>query len=126
MIIKEQFQPPAARYAGLTDGQLPTVTDWTIMIKDEKGSADGWFWGEFFEGMAFDDDKLPFQYPRAGFGIDCLQCHASAEKESTFIATNNIKGFPGTPLTYEDDGSWKTHGVVSYFNQRHGRLPCRL
>ena len=40
MIIKEQFDAPAARW----DGTPPaTVTDWTIMIKDSKGAADGWF-----------------------------------------------------------------------------------
>jgi hypothetical protein len=120
MIVKEQFEPPATRYAGLRDDQLPVVKNWTIMIKDARGSRDGWFWGEFFEGMKFDDDKVPFQYPQAGFGIACLRCHSTADKESTFITTNNIKGFPGTPLQYEDDGSWKTKAVVSYFNRRHG------
>ena len=52
MIIKEQYRPPAARYSGLTDEQLPKVTDWTVMIKDSSGAKDGWFWGEFFD----DDD----------------------------------------------------------------------
>ena len=46
MIIKEQYPPPAGRYAHLPDCQLPVVTDWTIMIKDAKGAKDGWFWGE--------------------------------------------------------------------------------
>lgn len=108
MIIKEQYTPPAARYAGMSDDQLPTVTDWTIMIRDSKGSKDGWFWGEFFEGMKYDDDQYPFQYPWAGFGLYCLRCHATAEKELTFSALNNIKGFPGQPISFPDDGTWKT------------------
>ena len=33
------------------------------------GAKDGWFWGEFFDGMTFDDDQPPFQYPWAGFAI---------------------------------------------------------
>jgi len=108
MIIKEQYTPPSARYAGMNDSQLPKVKDWTIMIKDSKGAKDGWFWGEFFDGMTFDDDKPPFQYPWSGFGLYCLRCHATAENELTFSALNNIKGFPGTPISFPDDGSWKT------------------
>ena len=113
MIIKEQYPPPSARYAGMSDDQLPKVSDWTIMIRDSKGSKDGWFWGEFFDGMKFDDDQPPFQYPWAGFGLYCLRCHATAEKELTFSALNNIKGFPGTPISFPDDGSWKTVAKAS-------------
>jgi hypothetical protein len=105
MIIKEQYPPSARLYAGLPDGQLPKVTDWTVMIRDSKGSKDGWFWGEFFDAMKFDDDEAPFQYPWAGFGLYCLRCHSSAETELTFSALNNIKGFPGQPLSFPDDGS---------------------
>lgn len=108
MIIKEQYTPPAARYSGMGDNQLPKVTDWTIMIKDSKGAKDGWFWGEFFDGMKFDDDLPPFQYPWAGFGLYCLRCHATAEKELTFSALKNIKGFPGRPISFPDDGSWRS------------------
>lgn len=43
MIIKEQYDAPAARWETKTP---PPVTDWTIMIKDAKGSVDGWFWAE--------------------------------------------------------------------------------
>lgn len=105
MIIKEQYRPPAARYAGLG---LPRVTDWTIMLKDANGAKDGWFWGEFFDGMAFDDDQPPFQYPWAGFGLYCLRCHGTAETEQTFSSLNNIAGFPGQPIQFFDDGSWRS------------------
>jgi mono/diheme cytochrome c family protein len=108
MIVKEQYRPPAARYAGLREDQLPTVTDWTIMLKDANGAKDGWFWGEFFDGMAFDDDQPPFQYPWAGFGLYCLRCHGTAETEQTFSSLNNIAGFPGQPIQFFDDGSWRS------------------
>ena len=104
MIIKEGIGAPAARWENLTP---PPVSDWTIMIKDSKGSADGWFWAELWVGMSFDDHAWPFQYPNAGFGIYCTRCHASAEKESTFSALNNIEGFPGDALTFRVDDSWR-------------------
>jgi hypothetical protein len=99
MIIKEQYTPPASDHTAPSQ----QATDWTIMIKDSKGAKDGWFWAEFFNGMAFDDNKYPFQYPWAGFGIYCVRCHAAAEKEFTFSALRNIEGFPGTPIYYPDD-----------------------
>ena len=104
MIIKEQYDAPAARWETKTP---PPVTDWTIMIKDAKGSADGWFWAELWVDMPLDDHAWPFNYPNTGFGIYCTRCHASAEKESTFAALNNIEGFPGDPLTFRVDDSWR-------------------
>ena len=38
--------------------------------------------------------------PNEGFGLSCLHCHASAERELTFAALDNITGFPGNPLSY--------------------------
>jgi len=104
MIIKEGIPAPAAQWENATP---PAVSDWTIMIKDSKGSVDGWWWAELWVGMSFDDHQWPFQYPNAGFGIYCTRCHASAEKESTFSALNNIEGFPGDPLTFRVDDSWR-------------------
>jgi mono/diheme cytochrome c family protein len=113
LVIKEQYRAPAARYAGLTDAQLPAARDWTIMYKDAGGSKDGWFWAEFFTGMAYDDDQPPFQYPWAGFGLSCLRCHAIAEQEHTFGSLNNIKGFPGEPIVFFVDDSWKKKPMTS-------------
>src|SRR5262249_41232104 len=127
MIVKEQYPAPAARYAGLTLEQLPAVTDWTIMIKDSSGSKDGWFWGAFFNGMTFDDDRFPFQYPWARFGLYCVRCHAIAEGEHTFGALNNIQGFPGQPIAFADDGSWRqkapTSAAHGAWRQRWSALP---
>jgi hypothetical protein len=110
-IIKEQYKPPAARYENMTEAQLAAAfaeaKDWAIMIKDTAGAKDGWYWGEFYTGMTFDETAYPFNYQNAGFGQYCLRCHASAEKESTFSALNNIEGFGGQPLTFRVDNSWR-------------------
>ncbi len=102
MIIKEQYTPPAARY----QVQTPSINGWTIMIKDSKGSQDGWYWGEFWGSQCVDNNKPPFAVPYAGFGLYCVRCHASAEKEHTFTYSKNINGFPGDPDSYFVDLSW--------------------
>jgi hypothetical protein len=107
MIIKEQHSPPAARYDGKGYVQ---PSDWTIMVKDSKGSKDGWYWAEVYTGMtpqATMSFKPPFTYPNGGFGHYCLNCHASAEKEHTYSALNNILGFPGDPISFRTDDSWR-------------------
>lgn len=118
MIIKEGISAPAAQWE---NAKPPDVTDWTIMIKDAKGSADGWWWAELWVGMSFDDHQWPFQYPNAGFGIYCVRCHASAEKEHTFSALTNIEGFPGDPLTFRVDDSWRDETATKV---RHATVPA--
>lgn len=118
MIIKEGIAAPAARWQ---NGPAPQVTDWTFMIRDSKGSTDGWWWAELWVGMPFDDHQWPYQYPNAGFGIYCVRCHASAEKESTFASLTNVEGFPGDPLTFRVDDSWR--GDASR-RARHAQTPA--
>lgn len=126
MIIKEHYPPPAARYAGLSDGELPRATDWTVVIKDSRGSKDGWFWGEFFEGMTFDDNEPPFRYPWASFGQYCVNCHSTAEREYTFSSTRNIQGFPGQPLRFADDGTWRgTPALLTRHRERPSAVQSR-
>lgn len=110
VIIKEQFgPPPAARYANIPPDKLGCSNDWTIMIKNSAASSDGWFWAEVWNSeeypMSFSD---PFQYPNAGYGLYCLRCHSSAEKEHTFATLNNVKDAKGWPLQYRVDDSWIT------------------
>jgi hypothetical protein len=103
MIIKEQYPAPAAQY------QLkppPKVSDWTVMIKDSKGSKDGWYWAEIWDGQTIDNNNPPFSIPNAGFGLYCARCHTSAAKDFTFAALTNIQDFPGQPLSYFVDLSW--------------------
>ena len=105
MIIKEQYPPPVAQY------QLKApepVSDWTVMIKDSKGAKDGWYWAEIWKGQIIDNHNPPYAVPSAGFGLYCMRCHTSAEKEFTFASLSNIKGFPGQPLSYFVDLSWAT------------------
>lgn len=107
VIIKEQFpNPPAERLAGIPPEKLGCPNDWTFMIKNSNASRDGWFWGELFP-MDFKNPNK-FQYPNTGYGIYCLRCHASAEKELTFASLKNIKGAPEFPLQYRVDDSWRS------------------
>jgi hypothetical protein len=110
-IVKEQFDtPPAGQYAGWTPAQIRAYFfdhyDWTVMIRDRQGSADGWYWAEAYKGMQPDSYAPPFAVFNAGFGLYCLRCHGSAEKELTFSSTTNLQGMPGQPLTFRDDLSW--------------------
>jgi len=117
MIVKEQYSPPAAKY----QLQPPKrINGWTIMIKDSKGSQDGWYWAEIWDAQCVDDNKPPFAYPYAGFGLYCVRCHASAEKEHTFTYSKNIKGFPGDPDSYFVDLSWTSAPVSG-----HGPAPAQ-
>jgi hypothetical protein len=115
MIIKEQYSPPAARYEGMSEEELQAAfaksgKDWTVMIKDSRGSKDGWYWSEVFVGMSPDaatSFKPPYSYPNGGFGHYCLNCHSSASNEHTFSALNNVERFSGDPLTFRVDNSWR-------------------
>jgi hypothetical protein len=121
MIIKEQYTPPAAQY------QLKEpapVTDWTIMIKDSKGSKDGWYWAEIWKDQTIDNHKPPYSVPNAGFGLYCARCHTSAEKDFTFASLTNIKGFPGEPLSYFTDLSWVTQPSPTPEVTRAGKPPA--
>ena len=108
VIIKEQYTPPpAARFRDIPDSKLPNPNDWTFMIKHASASKDGWFWGEVWNSTSFPMNFTnSFQYPNAGYGLYCLRCHGSAEKENTFATLNNIKDAPGWPLVYRVDDSW--------------------
>ncbi len=103
MIVKEQYTAPAAQYQLKPPSR---INGWTIMIKDSKGAQDGWYWAEIWGSQCVDNNNPPFAYPYAGFGLYCVRCHASAEKEHTFTYSKNIKGFPGDPDSYYVDLSW--------------------
>ena len=108
MIVKEMYRPPAARW----EGQPLVPASWTVMIKDAKGSHDGWWWGGLGStppvAKPSDSLKPPFNVLDEGFGLSCVHCHASAEKEMTFASLNNVKGFPGNPASYFVDNTWRT------------------
>jgi len=118
MIIKEQYAPPAARHAGKDDDALwDALESWTVMVKDSKGSHDGWYWGNPLKTcLPENNHEYPFTHPVSGFGHYCVRCHASTKSpdakspsegnEFTFAALRNIKGFPGEPIIFRVDDSW--------------------
>jgi hypothetical protein len=112
VIIKEQFSPiPAARYRDIAEKDLGCSNDWTVMIKNSKGSFDGWFWAEVWNGTSASNSmnfNNPYQYPNAGYGLVCLRCHSSAKSERTFVSLSNIEGAPGWPLQFRVDDSWRS------------------
>lgn len=120
IIVKEQFAPPAARHEGKSEEELwAALESWTVMVKDSAGSHDGWFWSNPVKGQCVTDKSAyPFDHPESGFGIYCVRCHASthtpgtepADKanEFTFIALRNVAGFPGEPIRFRVDDSWRT------------------
>jgi hypothetical protein len=71
-----------------------TVSDGAVMVKDKKGSFDGWYWSYHAPNYAPTDPDI--DYPDSGFGLYCLRCHASAAAESTFIDLRNVEGDPIT------------------------------
>lgn len=108
MIIKEMFNPPAARWDSTTGAKLDSsVSGWAVMVRDSIGSKDGWYWSYYGPGQAIDNPaKYPYDYPNSDFGEYCVRCHASAQSEFTFSALKNIEGFPGDPITFRVDNSW--------------------
>jgi Cytochrome P460 len=131
VMVKEQYPPPAVRYDGLGDEELrERLTSWTVMIKDSRGSKDGWFWADYApqrdqapvqSQQIPHTSEFPFIYPSTGFGQYCIRCHASAEREFTFAALKNVEGFPGDPLTFRVDDSWKTPGGPSQLAREQER-----
>lgn len=81
--VKEMYESPAkpdTKFIG-----------WTAMVKDKKGSFDGWYWSFHMPNSA---SQASERYPDSGFGLYCLQCHASAAAQSTFITLKNVEGDP--------------------------------
>ena len=119
IIIKEQFAPPAIRHEGKSEEELwASLESWTVMVKDSAGAQDGWFWSNPVKGQCVTDKtQYPFDHPESGFGIYCVRCHAStqtpgtgttdAANEFTFISLRNVAGFPGEPIRFRVDDSWR-------------------
>ncbi|HSR50279.1 MAG TPA: hypothetical protein VLV83_05585 [Acidobacteriota bacterium] len=130
MIIKEMFSPPAARYQEMRqkiEAQYPddpakaeqvyeaalqaSLKAWTVMVKDQSVSKNGWFWANPAPGSSPDGYGPPFSFPASGTALGtCLRCHASAVNETTFSSLANIAGFEdqGDPLQFRVDNSWRT------------------
>ncbi len=93
VIIKEQYAPPA-------DQQPPKLEGYAIMVRDRQASWDGWYWSSG-AGLG-NPTAYPFNYPWAGYGQYCVNCHASTDsKMSTFSSARNVLGDPMTYLSVE-------------------------
>lgn len=118
VIVKEQYPPPAVRHQGKSEAELrASLESWTVMVKDSKGSHDGWFWSNpSAKPEVADNKQYPFDPPKSGFGLYCVRCHAAtqspveeasnARNEFTFASLRNIEGFPGEPILFRVDDSW--------------------
>jgi hypothetical protein len=90
LIVKEQYTPPA------TDNSQ--LNGWSIMLRDERGAWDGWYWSGHGVADTFDPAKIDNK--GQAFGTYCIRCHASAEAQtSTFSAVRNVEGDPISFLT---------------------------
>ncbi|HLX61692.1 MAG TPA: cytochrome P460 family protein [Planctomycetota bacterium] len=71
-------------------------TGFSVMVKDSKGSWDGWFYsdgGPLTKPVAADAGN--FFDPNAGFALSCINCHATtANVESTYSSLRNVTGEP--------------------------------
>jgi hypothetical protein len=141
VIIKEMYPPPAARLAGRDVSTLVTPW-WTVMIKDSRGSHDGWYWAALFDTVHEQGQRSELQppdamrghhYPESSFGSYCVRCHASAARESTFASLENIeeeidyrtgerRRF-GSPLSFTDDGSWRLPQIAAHLDEETGAHP---
>ena len=123
MIIKEQYQPPAIRHQGKSEDEIrASLESWTVMIKDSNGSQDGWFWSNPIpQQNVSNNHEYPFDHPVSGFGHYCVRCHGAAQSASfvsprednefTFSALRNIEGFPGEPMVFRVDDSWREETI---------------
>ncbi|SNS41796.1 hypothetical protein [Antarctobacter heliothermus] len=128
IVVKEMASPPAARYVEYremlafmhpddpakveaemleflrTTGGL----NWTVMVKDSALSHGGWFFASVGQSATVDSFDPPFTPPsgQAGDGM-CMRCHASAAEELIYSSLDNVEGYPGEPLIFRVDESWR-------------------
>ncbi|MGY9047916.1 hypothetical protein P775_11445 [Puniceibacterium antarcticum] len=128
MVVKEMVSPPAARYneyrqmldyihpddPALVEAEMieylrkDNNLNWTVMVKDSAVSHGGWFFASVAQDAKVDSFDAPFNPPsgQAGAGT-CMRCHASAANELIFSALSNVEGYPGEPLIFSVDESWR-------------------
>jgi len=68
------------------------VTGFSIMVKDSKGSWDGWYYSDGGPlQKPTHEHAATFFDPNAGFAISCINCHASADNaEGTYSSIRNV------------------------------------
>lgn len=128
MVVKEMAAPPAARYveyretleflhkddpAKVEAEMLAFLRktgglNWTVMVKDSALSHGGWFFASVGQSAEIDSFDPPFSPPsgQVGDGM-CMRCHASAAEELIYSTLDNVEGYPGEPLIFRVDESWR-------------------
>ncbi|MDX6693848.1 MAG: hypothetical protein QOF02_1451 [Blastocatellia bacterium] len=82
-VIKEMYPMPASQSYNNSD-----MTGLAIMVRDSKVAWDGWYWTDGGPTVNY-----TYNYPNAGYGLYCMNCHASTAKNTlTYSAINNVKG----------------------------------
>ncbi len=71
-------------------------TGFSIMVKDSRGSWDGWFYSDGGPLQKPErENAASFFDSNAGFAISCVNCHASADNpEGTYSSLRNVNGTP--------------------------------
>jgi mono/diheme cytochrome c family protein len=127
IIVKEMVPSPSVRYNEYRDLVANNHPDepakveaemlsylkksglsWTVMVKDSSVSHGGWFFAEIDQDATISNFDAPYSPPSgsAGDGM-CMRCHASAVEELTFSSLDNVEGYPGEPLVFNVDESWR-------------------
>jgi len=116
IMIKEMYNSTPAAACRVPDllKLKPVEQGAAVMIRDSKAAKDGWFWGwygwpDVKSGWHVDyppvaSSPLPFM----GFGQYCLNCHASARDNQTFASPDNIRGQPGSYLSFLSQDFYQT------------------
>jgi cytochrome c553 len=128
MVVKEMAAPPAARYteyramlAARHPGDAARIEaemlaylraddnlNWTVMVKDSTLSHGGWFFASVDQSADLDSFGPPFSPPNGQVAAGtCMRCHASSEVELIFSTLDNVAGYPGEPLIFRVDESWR-------------------
>ena len=128
IVVKEMANPSAARYneyratlverhpedPGRVEAEMVEYLraagdlNWTVMVKDSNLSHGGWFFASIGQPAKIDNFDPPYLPPsgQAGDGM-CMRCHASSAEELIFSALENVEGYPGDPLIFRVDESWR-------------------
>jgi hypothetical protein len=104
IMVKEMYPDPGSLCRAADPEKLFPTRGAAVMIRDDKASHDGWFWGWYGfgsdSGWAPDWPNPDNSLPNMGFAQYCMNCHASAKDNLTFADPRNIAGEPGEPLNY--------------------------
>jgi len=105
IIVKEMFPAPASACRDVDVDHLYPTHGAAFMVRQSDVSADGWFWGyqgwteAYLDWPASNNDN---SLPNSGFGMYCVNCHASARDNGTFSALDNITGTPDSVTHFLD------------------------